>query len=243
MSTANRSGATPEGRAPDGERTGRTRANAQGSPDLASLCGDLLLIGQRIADADLPDAPTFKKRLMAEFEAVEARARDHGLTQMDADDVRFALAALIDERIQYSPWAERLEWRARPLQADLFGETLAGERFFERLARARERKSKTSVQVFLLTLLLGFRGKYRGREAELARIVADARFFASQDRTALSPRPIEATEKQIERRSFSWRVGAIAIAGATILLLSGLYLALHLHAETVSAMLRTLSAL
>lgn len=84
---------------------------------------------------------------------------------VDAEDLRlasFAFAALADEIVLGSSLPVRDAWRRRPLQLELFGEQLAGERFFEHLERLREQGPRrlALLQVFHLCLLLGFRGRY-----------------------------------------------------------------------------------
>jgi type VI secretion system protein ImpK len=82
-----------------------------------------------------------------------------------ADDVyasKFAFCAAIDEAVLASSFKIRTEWERRPLQLVLFGEQLAGEKFFELLeeCRAQGVARLQSLEVFHMCLLLGFQGKY-----------------------------------------------------------------------------------
>lgn len=82
-----------------------------------------------------------------------------------AEDVflsKFAYCALVDETMLMTPSAARDEWERRPLQLELFGEQLAGERFFEHLEKLRsENPTRLQVlEVFHMCLLLGFQGQY-----------------------------------------------------------------------------------
>jgi len=82
-----------------------------------------------------------------------------------ADDVyasKFAFCAAIDEAVLASSFKIRAEWERRPLQLVLFGEQLAGEKFFELLeaCRAQGVARLQSLEVFHMCLLLGFQGKY-----------------------------------------------------------------------------------
>ncbi|HEX7685474.1 MAG TPA: type IVB secretion system protein IcmH/DotU [Trinickia sp.] len=82
-----------------------------------------------------------------------------------ADDVyasKFAFCAAIDEAVLASTFKIRAEWERRPLQLTLFGEQLAGEKFFELLeeCRAQGVARLQSLEVFHMCLLLGFQGKY-----------------------------------------------------------------------------------
>ncbi|MEK6424496.1 MAG: type IVB secretion system protein IcmH/DotU [Burkholderia gladioli] len=82
-----------------------------------------------------------------------------------ADDVyaaKFAFCAAIDEAVLSSQFKVRAEWERRPLQLVLFGEQLAGEKFFQYLeeCRAHGAARLQSLEVFHMCLLLGFQGKY-----------------------------------------------------------------------------------
>lgn len=75
---------------------------------------------------------------------------------------KYALCATIDEVILGSAFAIRAEWERSPLQLALFGDVLAGERFFDRLEQFRGNAAgKLEVlEVFHMCLLLGFKGRY-----------------------------------------------------------------------------------
>lgn len=81
---------------------------------------------------------------------------------------KFAYCALLDEIMLTSPSAVRDAWERRPLQLELFGEQLAGERFFEHLEKLRaESPPRVQVlEVFHMCLLLGFQGRYALEGAE-----------------------------------------------------------------------------
>jgi type VI secretion system protein ImpK len=108
------------------------------------------------------DAGEFVARVqafLAEFERGAKRLN------APADDVyvsKFAFCAAIDEAVLASPFAIRAEWERRPLQLVLFGEQLAGEKFFELLeaCRAQGAVRLQSLEAFHMCLLLGFQGKY-----------------------------------------------------------------------------------
>lgn len=75
---------------------------------------------------------------------------------------KFAFCALVDETMLMTPSVARDAWERRPLQLELFGEQLAGERFFEHLEKLRsENPPRLQVlEVFHMCLLLGFQGHY-----------------------------------------------------------------------------------
>lgn len=77
-------------------------------------------------------------------------------------DAKYAFCALLDEIILSSGLSIRDEWELAPLQLRLFGEHLAGERFFDKLEELRQNPSANieQLEIFHTCLLLGFQGKY-----------------------------------------------------------------------------------
>lgn len=91
-----------------------------------------------------------------------------GLSPEDQQNIRYALVAFIDEVMQSDPGPLRDFWVSHLLQLELFGETRAGEGFFERLERLRSEKRGPVLRVYYLCLLFGFHGIY-GQHGELER--------------------------------------------------------------------------
>ncbi|WP_306795612.1 DotU family type IV/VI secretion system protein [Burkholderia sp. GbtcB21] len=91
------------------------------------------------------------------------RARDHaactGARQADVDDALFAVCAWIDEALLNSGWHDADRWTLRLLQKRYFDTSHAGVAFFERLD-AFEGARANVLEVYLLCLQLGFRGRY-----------------------------------------------------------------------------------
>lgn len=75
---------------------------------------------------------------------------------------KFAFCALIDETMLATTSSARNDWERRPLQLELFGEQLAGERFFTHLEKLRSDNPPRlqTLEVFHMCLLLGFQGRY-----------------------------------------------------------------------------------
>ena len=81
------------------------------------------------------DGPTYRERLRQLLSQVDRGAKK---LQLDPDDVfqaKFAFCALIDEIILMSKLRIRDEWERNPLQLEMFGEHMAGEKFFDSLDR------------------------------------------------------------------------------------------------------------
>jgi type VI secretion system protein ImpK len=84
-----------------------------------------------------------------------------------AEDVRLAIFAAVvylDESVLNARVPVFADWPRRPLQDELFGGHMGGEWFFQYLEQLLQRPDSTALgdllEVYLLCLLLGFRGRY-----------------------------------------------------------------------------------
>jgi type VI secretion system protein ImpK len=129
---------------------------------IVELCTDFFLLGLQIrsGNVELPACETMKRRVFAMFETLKSRANQTGISPTDLDDVRYALAAYLDEVVQYTDWSGKAEWARRPLQAVLFSEAKAGATFFQRLQEVR-RRSQAALEIYYLCMVLGFMGEHR----------------------------------------------------------------------------------
>jgi len=110
------------------------------------------------------DANSFRAQVKGLLAGADRDARAHGY---DPDFVRlavYAYIAFLDETVLNSTQAMFSEWSRQPLQEEVFGEHMAGENFFRYLGDLVSRQDSTELadllEVYLLCLLLGFRGKY-----------------------------------------------------------------------------------
>lgn len=107
-------------------------------------------------------AAHFKERIRNVLIDFERGALALNATADDVHACKFAYCALIDETMLATPSAARDEWERSPLQLELFGEQLAGERFFQVLEQQRTATPPRLqvLEVFHMCLRLGFRGQY-----------------------------------------------------------------------------------
>ena len=88
--------------------------------------------------------------------------------------VRYPLACWLDElMISQSPWSSK--WTDNKLETALFGTTDRAWMFWEQAEKAKGRQGSTSLEIFLLCIVLGFQGKLRGQQAELEATVRSMR--------------------------------------------------------------------
>jgi type VI secretion system protein ImpK len=108
------------------------------------------------------DGPLYRERLRQLLLQVDHGAKKLQLEPEDVYQAKFAFSALIDEIVLMSSMTVRSDWERNPLQLEMFGEHMAGEKFFEVLEKLRiegVRRAQT-LEVFHMCLLLGFQGRY-----------------------------------------------------------------------------------
>jgi type VI secretion system protein ImpK len=114
------------------------------------------------------DDAAFTERITQFLNEFGQRAKQHDASADDIEAAKYAYCAAVDERLLRSQFDIRTGWERRPLQLTLFGDQLAGENFFIRLEGLRARGSAhlQVLEVFHMSLLLGFEGRYmlEGRE-------------------------------------------------------------------------------
>lgn len=173
-------------------------------------------------------------RLERYVEALREKARDLGMSQRDADDVAYAVVALIDEVAMGKPEPLRGYWMSQALQLKFFHENLAGEGFFTRLAELRRDPRRTDVlRVYYQCLLLGFQGKYsvRGGDLELMRVIDSVRPEVERQIDApdpLAPAGLPPDTAELERRRRNpllWV--ALGVCALSIAVFIGLRLSLN----------------
>lgn len=117
------------------------------------------------------DRQSFEKKVDELILDFRTATRSAGYPPDAIDDAVFAFVAALDEAVLSSGMAFRSQWEARSLQLKLYGDQLAGEKFFERLSAVRERGAPYGdvVEVFHACLALGFEGKFALRTDESLR--------------------------------------------------------------------------
>lgn len=132
----------------------------------------------RVRDHQAIDPSLVHTRMKTFLEAMAKRSREAGFSEQDTRLTVYAITALADEVAMATAGSLRDHWSTRPLQLVLFGENVAGERFFEHLDSVRGVATQVDVlRVHYLCLLFGFRGRYgvRGAEVPLTDLVDSVR--------------------------------------------------------------------
>jgi type VI secretion system protein ImpK len=100
------------------------------------------------------------ERMRGHLEGTRKRAGEAGYTETEQQQIAYALTALADEVAMAQEGPLREHWSKHPLQLQLFGDNVAGERFFEELERARQAGRIGVLRTYYLCLSFGFRGRY-----------------------------------------------------------------------------------
>ncbi|HEY2867391.1 MAG TPA: type IVB secretion system protein IcmH/DotU [Pyrinomonadaceae bacterium] len=105
------------------------------------------------------------KGMLDDFERRAERYRfNHKIVQVS----KFALAAFVDETVLLNNFPNREQWEKSALQLELFGEQLAGNKYFEKLESMLSQIEVTqdAVEIYYVCMLLGFKGRYAVYEQE-----------------------------------------------------------------------------
>lgn len=124
---------------------------------------------------NLGDATGLRSRVTATFGALEKQALECGYVTEDVRLARYALTAFVDEAISRTDWAGKHEWSKNPLSLEYFGDNVAGDEFFNRLAELRQQieGQYELLEVYYTCLALGFEGKYALSDPHERRTLVD----------------------------------------------------------------------
>jgi type VI secretion system protein ImpK len=171
---------------------------------------------------NMPPADVLFEYARKQLNRLRAQLQELGLPPEDVTDAYYALVAFVDEAMQADQGPLKDFWQAHLLQLELFGETRAGEGFFDRLLRVQTERRLPVLRVYYLCLLFGFHGIY-AHHGELERenlmeSVRETLGIPLEDNAPLAPfgpRPDEPAADGARNRLLSWlAVSAAALAVA-----------------------------
>ena len=147
---------------------------------LALVFQEILTVIVRVRSNRQPvtDAQKFRADMRSALKGAEKDAIARGYVPEDIRVATFAIVAFLDESVFNSANPAFSDWARMPLQEEMYGNQLAGETFFQYLDRVLTRSDSNEtadvLEVFLLCLLLGFRGRYELAGPEAVRPVIDS---------------------------------------------------------------------
>lgn len=142
----------------------RRGRGTSGGNDIVSLATPTLDLVLRLKAGLIAASNDLRPSVAALLKEMEERAETLRYSQKVVNQVKFALAAFVDETVLTNDFPLKEEWEKYPLQLEYFGEHLAGITYFERLKDMCQNHLDTmvdAIEIYYLCLLLGFKGKYK----------------------------------------------------------------------------------
>ena len=216
----------PETRAPVSAAPARRGALALALQEALTATVRLRANRQSAADAE-----SFRAHVKQLLSAADQDARRAGYAAEDISLALFAVVAFLDESVLNSGQPMFAEWPRRPLQEELFGEHMAGERFFQYLDQLLRRSDSDDVadilEVYELCLVMGYRGRYSvGDPGELFRLTTQLgqKIGRVRGATRLSPHWAPPANEVVPRARDPWLRPLAITAIATALLAIALWI-------------------
>ena len=173
------------------------------------------------ADKGASTSQDLRAKLAQAFSDFERRCYEAQLDSGTISDVKYAIAAFVDEKVMSSAWPHKLTWMGKPLQLEYFGDNLAGEGLFQKLGKLRQSGDRhiDALEVYYLCLQLGFEGMYRMRGLEqLQALQVDLRTQIADSRNrvprTLSPHGLSAGSfmDKVQREIPYWVIAVVTLA-------------------------------
>src|SRR6476619_6372786 len=136
--------------------------------DLITFAGPVFDLILRLKAGIVAPSNDLRPKVAALLQDFEKRAERYRFNHKIVQVSKFALAAFVDETVLTNNFPLRDEWGKYALQLELFGEQLAGNKFFEKLEAMLKQIEVTqdAVEIYYLCMLLGFKGRYAVYEQE-----------------------------------------------------------------------------
>ena len=136
--------------------------------DLITFAGPIFDLILRIKAGIVAPSHELRPKMIGLLDEFEKRSERYRFSHKIVQVSKFALASFFDETILTNNFPLKVEWEKNPLQLELFGEQLAGNKFFEKLESMLKQIEVTqdAVEVYYYSMLLGFKGRYAIYEQE-----------------------------------------------------------------------------
>lgn len=201
---------------------------------------------QQLGQERRPPAEIAHRQVRDFLEETMRQAAELGMQPEDQQDLRFALVAFADEMMQLEPGRFQEFWNSHLLQEAYFGESLAGEAFYDRIAEVRTDSRRHDVLlVYYLCMLFGYRGKFRASGGmAFENLLDDVRgdlegSMGIDDKPELAPFGARPDEAAVDgRRNLLLQSLAITLAVLSVLLYVGLWLVIDDEAADVQETIR-----
>ena len=140
------------------------------SPEFAAASDPVLLeilgLVERVRTGTAAQPDQEKARVRGALE--QAAARMPGSRAKDWELASYAIVSLVDDLLVVDmPWHGQGWWENHPLEVDLFHSRNRATAFFDCAEQATGLASRDALEVFMLAVVLGFRGMFRDRAEDL----------------------------------------------------------------------------
>ena len=136
--------------------------------DLIAFAGPVFDLILRLKAGIVAPSNDLRPKIASMLDDFEQRAERYRFSSKIIQVSKFALASFVDETVLTNNFNLKEEWEKNPLQLEYFGEHLAGNKFFEKLAAMIKQVDVTAdaVEIYYVCMLLGFKGRYAVYEKE-----------------------------------------------------------------------------
>jgi type VI secretion system protein ImpK len=136
--------------------------------DLVAFAGPVFDLILRVKAGIVVPSNNLRPQVAALLQDFEKRAERYRFNHKIIQVSKFALASFVDETVLTNNFPLKDEWEKYPLQLEYFGEQLAGNKFFDKLAGMLKQIEATAdaVEIYYVCMLLGFKGRYAVYEHE-----------------------------------------------------------------------------
>ncbi len=130
--------------------------------DLVAFAGPVFDLILRLKAGIVQPSMDLRPQIASMLEDFENRAERYRFSSKIVQVSKFALASFVDETVLTNNFHLKEEWEKYPLQLEYFGEQLAGNKYFEKLAAMLKQIDVTAdaVEIYYVCMLLGFKGRY-----------------------------------------------------------------------------------
>jgi type VI secretion system protein ImpK len=137
-------------------------SESAGKNDLITFAGPIFDLILRLKAGIVTPSNELRPKIAGMLDDFERRAERYRFNHKIVQVSKFGLAAFVDETVLTNNFPLKNEWEKNPLQLELFGEQLAGNKFFDKLDAMLKQIDVTqdAVEVYYFCMLLGFKGRY-----------------------------------------------------------------------------------
>lgn len=130
--------------------------------DLIAFAGPVFDLILRLKAGIVAPSNDLRPKIASLLDDFERRGEKYRFSSKIIQVSKFALASFVDETVLSNNFNLKEEWEKNPLQLEYFGEHLAGNKFFEKLAAMLKQIDVTAdaVEIYYVCMLLGFKGRY-----------------------------------------------------------------------------------